>query len=679
MQSKYRPDIDGLRTIAVVPVVLFHAGLGPSGGFVGVDIFFVISGYLITMGLLSDNERGIFSIARFYERRIRRILPALTVVALATLLAGAFIMLPSEFDALGASTLSTALFYSNIHFWAAQSYFAAENLTNPLLHTWSLSVEEQFYIVWPVAIWAIYKLRLDRFLPQLMVLGIVATLIATEVMLGYSAKTAFYMAPLRAWELMMGALLATGKVPQVKSPAMAQGLSVLALGLIAWSLFTLTEASRFPGISAAPACIGSALLIHLGGPDRSIGGRLLALKPMVWIGLISYSLYLWHWPIFSLFTLAKGAHMSVGEGLALSALSVLLAWASLRFIEKPFRRPPGSKHQRGGADWPLLARGAAVLVAIGALGTTIMLSDGFPSRVPEQVARIDAQQLDVVNVDVGCMVDSNMPADLAQSCFSTPAERQASVAVWGDSFARQYANEMMAHYRAAGDGSDDAMPLMLMATGCTPISGVTPTFGLGRVDERCKAFSDFAADSLESMPELKHLIIAGRWSNLYAIQIPGEIAPPPTARFYLSDAKPQRTFDNTMAQMEQSLERLVLAMQDKGVSVTIIAEPPRYSHQVKSCAARAAWNGEEPGIACATTTGQQREFHKPVEKMLEGLAARHANVTLYDPLTRFCGNGDDALCKGYADGELLAFDNDHLTTAGSYVALKGFDWPSAMN
>lgn len=667
MQSNYRPDIDGLRALAVVPVVLFHAGLGFPGGYVGVDIFFVISGYLITAGLLKDNARGIFSIARFYERRIRRIVPALAVVTLATLVAGAFVLLPSEYERLGASAVSAALFYSNIHFWSVQNYFDGGNITHPLLHSWSLSVEEQFYIVWPIAIWAIYRLRLSRWLPALMIAAIAATLAASEWMLDYSPKTAFYMSPLRAWELLLGALLATGRVPPVRRAALAQGLSLAALAMIGWSIFALTEASRFPGLAAVPSCLGAAILIHLGGPERSIGNRLLSLRPLVWIGLLSYSLYLWHWPNLSLFTVHKGSAVDPVEGAALALISLVLAWLSLRFVEQPFRKPPGTPHRRGGRDWPVLAAGGATLAGVAACGVLLMVTGGFPGRVNAEARAIDAHRREKVTVATGCIVGDDLPGDLMDRCFSAPAARDARIAVWGDSFARQYANELASRYK---DRSVE--PLMLMATGCAPLAGVRPTFGHGRADLRCEDFNQFALRSLLAIPDLEQVIIAGRWSNLYGLPLPGgELVR--TARFYTATDASERSLGHSLALMEQSLDRAVSALEAKGVRVTLIAEPPRYPESVQRCAARAAWDGADPAGECSTSVLVQRRFRKPVMDVLQSIASRHPQTRLYDPLTRFCGA--DGLCRGYRDGILLTEDVDHLSRQGSIRALDGLDLP----
>jgi len=667
MHAGYRPDIDGLRSLAVVPVVLFHAGLGLSGGFVGVDIFFVISGYLITVGLLKDNGADRFSIAQFYERRIRRIVPALVVVVLATLLAGALVLLPTELDQLGASAFSAALFWSNIHFWFVQNYFDGGNITHPLLHTWSLSVEEQFYILWPLVIWAVFRLKLSNWLPWLMILTIIATIVGSEMMLDYSPKTAFYMAPLRAWELMLGALLATGCVPQVRSRTLGHFLSFAALGMIAWSIFSLTEASRFPGIAAIPACAGAAILIHLGGPDRSIGNRILASFPLVWIGLISYSLYLWHWPILSLYTLHNGGGaLTQAEGVALTLLSVLFAWLSWRFVERPFRKVHGSALARR-KSFPVLAGGGAALAAVAGGGALLVVAHGFPGRVNAEARMIDSHKRESVTIATGCLVGDELPHDLMERCFSKPAERNARVAIWGDSFARQYANELRSRYHAEG-----VVPVMFIATGCAPLAGVTPTFGHGRADERCRKFNDFVLESLLDMPHLETIIIAGRWSNLHGLKLPG-LDVSPTARFYIGKYGQARSLPRSLALMETSLDTEIEKLDARGVQVTLFAEPPRYAENMKRCAARAAWSQADVGNSCATTDVAQREFRQPVMAVLQRVAEQHGAVRLYDPLTHFCA--ENGRCEGYRDGKLITEDVDHLSRWGSVIGLEGWSLP----
>ncbi|MCB5200694.1 acyltransferase, partial [Loktanella sp. TSTF-M6] len=294
----YRRDIDGLRTLAVVPVVLGHAGLGLfAGGFVGVDVFFVISGFLITGILVRELEQGRFSLIDFYERRARRILPALFVVLAACIVVFWFLLLPQHYVVIGKAGIASLLFSSNIYFFRIDSaYFANATSMQPLLHTWSLAVEEQFYIVFPVLLWLIAAWR--RTSRTLLIAGLSLASFALAVwMVPRHPVAAFYLTPTRVWELGLGALLALGAFPALRHRLLAELVAAAGLVAIAWAVFTLDKTDPFPGLNALAPCLGAVAIIWAGQSQITLTGRLLSTRGMVGIGLMSYSLYLVHWPV----------------------------------------------------------------------------------------------------------------------------------------------------------------------------------------------------------------------------------------------------------------------------------------------------------------------------------------------------------------------------------------------
>ncbi len=343
---KYRPEIDGLRAIAVVSVLLYHAGASIAGtplfpgGFIGVDIFFVISGYLISSLIFNElRDTGRFSFTNFYERRAKRILPALFVVMLASILVGWFVLLPSDFVAMGHSIGSSVLFVSNIYFYIVTTEYAApdSNLL-PLLHTWSLSVEEQFYLIFPVIVLICTRIPKTYWIAAASI-TFLASLAFAEAMTEKDPSFSFYLLPSRMWELLAGVAIALleRRTPSAFITKSASALSLIALlTIIASVLFGFDKESHHPGLLTLIPVGACALLILTASP-QNITGKLLSLKPMIWIGLISYSLYLWHFPIFAFIRInvLDAQPMALALG---TILSVALAYASYRWIETPFRK-----------------------------------------------------------------------------------------------------------------------------------------------------------------------------------------------------------------------------------------------------------------------------------------------------------------------------------------------------
>jgi peptidoglycan/LPS O-acetylase OafA/YrhL len=333
----YRKEIDGLRALAVLPVILFHGGIKSfSGGYVGVDIFFVISGYLITSIILKEKEAGTFTIAGFYERRARRILPALFFIMLFTIPLAWFWLLPHELKDFGKSVVAVTIFASNLLFWQESDYFAADAELIPLLHTWSLAVEEQFYLVFPlimILFWALGK----RWLVGIISLIAVFSLGLTELGWREFPEANFYLIPTRAWELMIGALTAFYLFHNQPPRGIIGHLaSVIGIVLILASIFLLDSSLPFPSLYALAPTIGTALII-LYATSNTLVYKLLSQKLFVGIGLISYSAYLWHQPLFVFVRIMHGDSLTIGVISVLVLSTLILAFLSWRYVELPFR------------------------------------------------------------------------------------------------------------------------------------------------------------------------------------------------------------------------------------------------------------------------------------------------------------------------------------------------------
>ena len=330
---KYRADIDGLRAVAVLPVVFYHFQIAPfTGGFVGVDIFFVISGYLITSLIQHETANGALSLVRFYERRARRILPALFLMMLATTALAGTILFPQDVMNYSRSLIATTLFGSNLYFWSTVEYFDIVAERKPLLHTWSLAVEEQFYLLYPALFWLLRgasQLKLVHVVAAIFLVSLGASIWA----LRFAPVSDFYLLPFRAWELMLGAMLAL--TPIKSSGRISTALAWSGLALLLFSIFAFSVDTPFPGEYALLPCIGAACVIYAG--PQTIVGRVLSLRPVVFTGLISYSLYLWHWPLLIFARYVVLRDLLLWEKLALILLSGMVATLSWAYVEKPFR------------------------------------------------------------------------------------------------------------------------------------------------------------------------------------------------------------------------------------------------------------------------------------------------------------------------------------------------------
>jgi peptidoglycan/LPS O-acetylase OafA/YrhL len=422
---KYRPDIDSLRAVSVLLVVANHAfGVYCPGGFVGVDIFFVISGYLITNLLLTEVLAGTFSLAGFYERRIRRIFPSLILVLATVFAVGWFRLLPSELLSLGKNTIASAFFSSNLLLLSEVDYFDVAARSKPLLHIWSLGVEEQFYIVWPLLLAGLTAWQVS--LRSAIVVFIGASIGLSVYLTGTHPAAAYYLPFTRAWELGAGAaiVLFQGQIAKVFAYRFVDDLASLAgVALISYAAWSFSARTPFPGIAAAVPVLGASLIIAAKG--AMLNTFMLGLRGPVFVGLISYPLYLWHWPILVYASFFKFKPLTdLERGLCVIA-AIMLAWLTFRFVENPIRR------REIPAAIPSLV---GAMVCMAAVGIVAVSGAGFPERIPADIRQAANTTPGRFMVRYGeCHVSPEDHAKLFQSCVEN--DRKPSVAIWGDSTA----------------------------------------------------------------------------------------------------------------------------------------------------------------------------------------------------------------------------------------------------
>ena len=621
----YRPDIDGLRAIAVLGVVLFHADLGFPGGYVGVDIFFVISGFLITSIILKDLRRGTFSFLGFWERRARRILPALTVVLLAIIAAGWFFLLPADYEALGNQILALMVFSSNIRFWRETGYFAETSGEKPLLHTWSLSVEEQFYILLPLLLAFLFRFRKSQWIPPLLMVGSILSF-ALSIYGSYRNPAAnFFLLPTRAWELAAGSLLAfAGPVSQpVRRATMAwTGLAAILLAF----LFYQPEL-RFPGLSALPPVAGAALLIWSGmrrhpGDSLPLPGKLLATRPLVGIGLLSYSLYLWHWPLFAFEKYLNTSPASLTMRLFLVANAFILAAGSLIFIERPFRSKRFFRTTRSVFTASTIAMSASLIVAL-----LIIKSNGYAPRLPTDAIGFAESSRDFPYNARHTI--SDIPGNLTKVGASSVPE----IFVWGDS----HAMAILPAINAA------CLELDKSAAAATR-HGLSPTIGWARKNSRAtrKQDLDYNQRVFEHIVNqanegrFKTIILIARWS------------------IFLED-------DMEAEKFKSSIYNTIKSLVSHQLRVIIVKEAPCFPYDVPKKLAIQALFEHRDGLFLAKE--EHLKFNRGQSEIFDEISRISSNIVIIDPVNSQIDK--EGRIPAAEAGRSLYKDKDHLSSFGS--------------
>ncbi len=608
----YRPEIDGLRALAVLAVVFFHSQLKFPGGYVGVDIFFVISGYLITAIIAADLAAGRFSLRDFWERRIRRIMPAATATVAVSLLAGAALMLPSDFAELGRSAVAQAVLSANVFFYSQSGYFDGPAGAKPLLHFWSLAVEEQFYLLFPFLLLALHRWRAGA---QTWGIAAIAGLSFAASVVGVHAfpSATFYLLPTRAWELAIGALLAL-RGNRLPLPERARGwLGWAGVALMIAPMALYDTDTPFPGLAAVPPCVGAALVIWATGAGESRLKQLLSLRPVVWVGLISYSLYLWHWPVkvFSHYWFT-GLYSPLPMRVAVVIVSFGLAWLSWRYIEKPFRR------KRAGAPAlrPVLAAAAASIGLTIVAGGAVAARHGVPERFPEAVARFDEAHDDRPEMEEADLTTEAAEAGNLPVIAAGPPS--PSVLVWGDSHARVASPAVESACRELGvrayRASRSATPAVL-------------AWG----DEEQRAHNAAVLRWIRAeRPTL--VVLVSRWEKV--LRSPED---------------------------EAALAATVRTLADAGVTVSLMRQVAAQQRDIPKSLAKAALLGEDVDAVGVRVADHARFTHRSNE-IIDRIAAREPHLRVIDPIPYLARDGR---CLAEEGGRALYYDYQHLTRHGA--------------
>jgi peptidoglycan/LPS O-acetylase OafA/YrhL len=637
-RAGYRPDIDGLRAISVLAVILFHAGVPYfTGGFIGVDVFFVISGFLITRILLEQPQRPLAArLKEFYLRRARRILPALLLVIWVTVFGAWLMYTPGSLTQLGRFAAWCAAMLGNVAAWTTGGYFDTPWATTPLRHLWSIAVEEQFYLLYPVLL-----LSGLRAMPAKWHVPLVAGAAAASLTLCIWASAMhpaanYYSAPTRAWELLLGALLALGGARAIASGALANALAVLALSVIVAAVLVIDNATIYPGINAIPPALAAATLIFTGSGHAAAVNRWLALPPLVFIGLISYSLYLWHAPVQILFAYYNieppGATQKLGLLLATGLLAVL-SWA---LVERPIR---SRRLLRGNSVFAWVALTCSAATVAG--GWALARSDGFPQRFTPAVQRLVANEDWFAEEGTRCMGLAPARIDAGELCRLGNTGARSTVLLWGDSHAWAMLPALLAIAK-----QNDLGVYFAGWSGCRPLSGVRSGFLPARAEANCAEFNGAMMRAVQKLrPDA--IVLDAYWTlgDTPAIADPQlDIAP--------LDSAFSRGLRETVRQIGASSR-----------SVCVIHGVPVLEYSPPHALSMARLRGIDDKVFEVTriqALAQQKSVDDDIREL-----ARRGVLRSVDPKHVIC---PDSICRLTTDdGRTLYRDNNHLSIAGAML------------
>jgi len=654
LHPTYRADIDGLRAVAVLSLVAYHAF--PDwlhGGFVGVDIFFVISGYLISGIVFGSLQRDGFSFSEFYIHRVKRLFPALILVLLASYGAGWLVLLPGEFSSLGLNIVGSAGFIANLVLWAESGYFDSAAASKPLLHLWSLGIEEQFYLFWPLLLYLGWRWRCN--LLWLILLILTASFLGNIWKIGSEPIAVFYLPLTRFWELLVGSLLAHFAFKhQVSDQAVGNVITArfnnfkaaLGLTLIMFSVVGLRKDFAYPG-GWAVLPVGGAFLLIAAGPTAWLNRRLLANSVLVWFGLISYPLYLWHWPLLSFLHIIKSGNPSSLLRCTAVLLSIVLAWLTWRFVERPIRQI------RRGALPITLALVAGIVLA-GGLGYYAFDHEGLPSRIKSSDYAQLKKSLELRGpaaaqyIVSGCLIsDSHLP--LQPICLSDKRE-PARYVVLGDSHADALYPGLVV------DSTPGHRWQVIGFQACVPLLGgvlVRAVMDSFMRDEVCRLLPQKAVEAIVAHPEIRGVLISIAYRDL----IPN--------KFRLDNDTTARTTEELfLLGMSATIE----ALQSGGKEVYFIIDNPDLEVNPADCLLAKSLPLHLRSPQCSILRAKHEDSLRVFRILIAKLQKRYA-IGVVDPTAIYC---NEKTCDLTLDGQPLYYESHHLSDFGNRRAAEFF-------
>ncbi|MBS0181750.1 MAG: acyltransferase [Nitrospira sp.] len=649
----YRREIDGLRAVAVLPVMLFHAGFQSfSGGFVGVDIFFVISGYLITSIILAEKQAGTFTLVGFYERRARRILPALFVVMFVSSAMSWLWLLPIDMKMFSQSLVAVPAFASNILFYLTSSYFEPAAELKPLLHTWSLSVEEQYYVLYPIFLLIAWRFgKSERWIVVALILLTVLSLAAAQYGSTTDPSFAFFLLPTRGWEILVGALIgfyvfkasSDASPTQRRTTVVRQILSMVGLMLCAYGVWAFDARTPYPSFYTLVPTIGTACIILFATHDTFVG-KLLGHSWLVGIGLISYSAYLWHQPLFVLARHRSIESPSSSLLLSLVVASLLLAYFNWKYVETPVRRKQSISRKQ------VVTIGASCSIAFMAVGLIGHLSGGFPHRVTQDVLAAQQAQFD----ELGCLSEVGKYIPVAESCIVGDARHVRGVLL-GDSIAGTLGHELGKAL------ANQSVGVMNMSFGHCP-----PVMGVYRVDQgsthRCPEHNEAVFNYVKERNTLNIVILAGYWTSYIES---------PLLDIFSSNGRRRTPDDQRTRLIKEAFVDTIVRYIKTGKTVVLVYPIPEAGRHVPRYLAKHAMfsNGHASDRDLMTGYEAYKVRNQETIHVFDSIG-EHPNLIRIRPDLIFCNTYIEASCVAHVNGNSLYRDEFHLSNLGAHLVVQ---------
>jgi peptidoglycan/LPS O-acetylase OafA/YrhL len=660
--SSYRPEIDGLRALSVIAVILFHSGIGDfSRGFIGVDIFFVISGYLITRLIVEQLQQGSFRFADFYERRARRILPALFFVLLCTIVPAWLWMSPGELEKYAVTSIAAVFFVANMTLWQSIDYFHETAIENPLLHLWSLSVEEQYYLAFPLFVWLVWKYR-PQWLLGALTLCALLSLGVSEWGWRNASVANYYLSITRAWELLAGAICAVVLMRKPFGPSNI--LSIAGLTLVFGSLFAPGPDWPVPSVYTLIP-IGGTMLVILFGSQGSFAYRLLSLRPLVGIGLISYSLYLWHQPILAFVNMRSLDAPGTPFILLAIAIAFFLAWATWRWVERPFRVSATDN----GKKLPIALPMAVMALVICGTGALAISMDGLPSRMNRAVLKLTSYNVEnLVKATERCFASMDGDMDLSKFCRLGKRNGAPTIALIGDSHALALTPVLDRELTAKG-----MTAIAMFRGGCPPLllpdSRQTEVTASLCNAMRRKVYASLAPNAAfpDALPQT--LIISSRWPVWLGqgafdngeggrVESGGTGWSTGTTEAHAGYSKPEV--------LTRSI-RTLLASGRKIILVYTVPEMGWFvpTRLLKTARANGGLTPDSASIAYDRYLERTAKAHAAFDSL-----GTHPNLIRIRPDSHFCNRASKGRCAAHYRDHPLYVDDDHVSDVGASLIVR---------